>query len=62
MGHRVAPLASYFETCRRKRNMLDYDMANVATDTEVRELLEKAHAFRQLVEQWMAQQYPQFTA
>jgi hypothetical protein len=41
--------------------MLDYYMANVATDTEVRELLEKAQAFQQLVEQWIAQQYPQFT-
>jgi len=61
MGHRVALLTSYFETCRRKRNMLDYDMANVATDTEVRELMEKAQAFQQLVEQWIAQQYPQFT-
>jgi hypothetical protein len=62
MGHRVAPLANYFEICRRKRNMLDYDMANVATETEVRELLEQAQAFRQLVEQWIAQQHPQFTA
>jgi hypothetical protein len=62
MGRTVAPLASYFETCRRKRNMLDYDMANVATETEVRELLEKAQAFQQLVEQWIAQQFPQFTA
>jgi hypothetical protein len=62
MGRGVAPLASYFETCRRKRNMLDYDMADVATETEVRELLEQAHAFRQLVEQWIAQQHPQFTA
>jgi hypothetical protein len=62
MGRRVASLAGYFETCRRMGNMLDYDMANVATDTEVRELLEKAHAFRQLLEQWIAQHYPQFTA
>jgi hypothetical protein len=62
MGHRAALLTSYVETCRRKRNMLNYDMANVATDTEVRELLEKAQAFQQLVEQWIAQQYPQFTA
>jgi hypothetical protein len=62
MGHRVASLASYFETCRRKRNMLDYDMANVATDTEVDELLEKAQAFRQLVERWITQHYPQFAA
>lgn len=55
MGRTVAPLASYFDTCRRKRNMLDYDMANVATETEVNELLEKAEQFRQLVERWVAQ-------
>jgi uncharacterized protein (UPF0332 family) len=56
------PLARYFETCRRKRNMLDYDMANVATETEARELLGKAEEFRQLVEQWIAQHHPQFAA
>jgi hypothetical protein len=59
MGRNIAPLANYFETCRRKRNMLDYDMANVATETEVRELLEKAEQFRVLVEQWIAQHHPQ---
>jgi hypothetical protein len=42
--------------------MLDYDMANVATETEVRKLLEKAEEFQVLVEQWIAQQHPQFTA
>jgi hypothetical protein len=60
MGRSVVRLTTYFETCRRKRNMLDYDIANVATDTEVRELMEKAEEFRQLVEQWIAQHYPQF--
>ena len=60
MGRSIAPLARYFETCRRKRNMLDYDMAHVATETEVRELLEKAEEFRALVEQWMTRHYPQF--
>jgi hypothetical protein len=59
MGRSIAPLANYFETCRRKRNMLDYDMANVATETEVRELLEKAEQFRVLVEQWITQHHPQ---
>ena len=59
IGRSIAPLANYFETCRRKRNMLDYDMANVATETEVRELLEKAEQFRVLVEQWIAQHHPQ---
>jgi hypothetical protein len=35
-------------------------MANVATETEVRELLAKAEQFRVLVEQWIAQRYPHF--
>jgi hypothetical protein len=59
IGPSIAPLASYFETCRRKRNMLDYDVANVATETELEELLEKAEQFRVLVEQWIAQSHPQ---
>src|SRR5919109_5325475 len=58
MGRSVASLTNYFETCRRKRNMLDYDMANVATATEVRELLEKPEQFRVFVEQWVAQRHP----
>jgi hypothetical protein len=60
MGRGLAPLAHYFETCRRKRNMLDYDMADVATETEVRELLAKAEQVRVLVGQWIAQDHPQF--
>jgi len=40
--------------------MLDYDMANVATETEVRELLEKAGQFGALVEQWITRHYPEF--
>lgn len=35
IGPNIAALASYFEICRRKRNMLDYDMADVATDTDM---------------------------
>jgi hypothetical protein len=62
MGSSIAPLASYFDTCRRKRNMLDYDLANVVTETEVNELLEKVEQFQQLVEQWIVQHYPQFAA
>lgn len=34
MGSSIAPLALYFDTCRRKRNTLDYDAANVTSDTE----------------------------
>lgn len=60
MGPPVAALASYFETCRRKRNILDYDRAQVVTVTEAQELVQKADVFRGLVEQWITQHYPRF--
>jgi len=40
--------------------MLDHNAANVVTDTEVTELLTKAEEFREQVERWIVQYYPQF--
>jgi hypothetical protein len=45
MGSGIAKLSAYFDTCRRKRNLVDYDMANVASDMEVEELLKEAEHF-----------------
>jgi hypothetical protein len=61
LGPTISTFASYFDTCRRKRNILDYDTAQVVTETETRELVQKAEEFRTLVEQWIAQHHPQFT-
>jgi len=61
MGPSITAHAVYFDTCRRKRNLVDYDVANIITETEAMELLEKAHEFDQLVETWIAQHYPAFT-
>jgi HEPN superfamily protein len=61
MGHSITTYAVYFDTCRRKRNLVEYDLANGITETEARELMEKAHAFHQLIEVWIAQHYPGFT-
>ena len=61
LGPSVTNLASYFETCRRKRNILDYDSAQVVTETEAKELVEKAEELCTLVEQWIAQHHTQFT-
>ena len=58
IGPSVSKLAAYFETCRRKRNSLDYDVANVVSDTEAVELLQKAQEFRQEVETWIAKNHP----
>jgi uncharacterized protein (UPF0332 family) len=58
MGSSVAALVMYFDTCRRKRNQVDYDRADAATETEAEELLNKAEEFRDLVEKWISKNYP----
>lgn len=54
----VENLADYFETCRRKRNNIDYDAAEIVTETEADELVEKAREFQTLIEDWIDQQHP----
>lgn len=62
MGQSISKLTSYFDVCRRKRNALDYDMANVVTSTEVDELIEKANDFNEQVSRWLGTNYPQFVS
>src|SRR5262245_37100822 len=57
LGAGISNLVRYFDTCRRKRNLLDYDSAHVVTETEAKELGQKAEEFRALVEQWIAQNH-----
>jgi hypothetical protein len=58
VGPSVANLIAYFETCRRKRSLLDYDAANIVSDTEATEILAKAREFKQEVEDWIAKNHP----
>lgn len=60
MGQPISALVAYFDTCRRKRNQVDYDCANAATESEAADLLTKAEEFRDLVEDWIQQHYPAF--
>lgn len=46
-------LADYFDTCRRKRNSIDYDGSEIVSETEAEELLEKAKEFRTIIEEWI---------
>ena len=59
VGPPVAKLAKYFDACRRKRNLVDYNLANVVTETELDELLEKAAEFRAMIEDWITKNHPQ---
>jgi allantoicase len=54
LGDEAGNYPDYFETCRRKRNTIDYTHAHVATETEAKEILGKAAAFYELVEKWIA--------
>lgn len=62
MGASATPFAVYFDTCRRRRSVVDYDMSGVVSDTEVAEIIEQAHGFRSLVEGWIEANHPPFGA
>ena len=58
LGSGADVYADYFETCRRKRNVIDYDRSHVATETEATEIVEKSRQFSDVVEAWIDSQYP----
>lgn len=45
-----AAYADYIETCRRKRNVIDYTRTHVATDSEPDEIGNQAREFYDVVE------------
>lgn len=48
IGGNAVLLSDYLETCRRKRNVIDYMTSSVATDTEVEEIVQRANEFREV--------------
>ena len=58
VGTAVSAYADYFETCRRKRNAIDYTRSHVATDSEADEILNKAREFYDVVESWIESKFP----
>jgi allantoicase len=58
LGRAAHKYADYFETCRRKRNTIDYTFSNVATDTEAKEIIVQAKQFYVEVEDWITKVHP----
>lgn len=58
LGAAASPYADYFETCRRKRNVIDYTRSQVATNSEADENVRKATEFYELVETWIESKFP----
>lgn len=61
IGKAADPYSDYFDRCRQ-RNVIDYDDAFVATETEATEILTKAKEFTDLVERWIAKNHPSLKA
>jgi HEPN domain len=58
LGAGANKYADYFETCRRKRNVIDYTRSHVATETEAKEIAEQATQFVDFVESWIDSKFP----
>jgi hypothetical protein len=54
--------SNYFETCRRKRNVIDYDSAEVVSESQAAELAAKATEYHAMVEAWVAKNHPNYAA
>ena len=61
LGATAAQALDFFDACRRKRNVIDYDHASVATHTEAEEIVREAKDFFELVERWILANHPKFT-
>ena len=62
LGKNADPYSDYFDRCRRKRNVIDYDNAFVATETEADEILAKTKEFFEILERWIAKAHPSLRA
>jgi hypothetical protein len=57
LGNSGQRYADYLETCRRKRNVIDYTRAQVATDSEADEIVRMTTEFNEFVESWIRSKF-----
>jgi hypothetical protein len=60
MGEVYKDRMHYFDGCRSKRNISDYDTAWMISEDEAKEILEEARRFRKEVESWVKKNYPRY--
>jgi uncharacterized protein (UPF0332 family) len=58
MGQEFRSRADYFDMCRTKRNITDYDRTGEISEHEANELLQEVKNFKQEVEDWLRLHYP----
>ena len=52
--------SKYFNSCREKRNMTDYDLAGHISEFEVKELIHEVKKFKSIVLHWIKVKHPHF--
>ena len=60
MGTDYYTLADYFDSCRSKRNITDYDYAGGISDSEAEELIKDAERFLEVTLNWLRKNYTVF--
>lgn len=58
LGPQIQDLADYFDQCRGKRNLSDYDRAGEIAEDEAVEVLRETKKFRATVLNWLKERHP----
>jgi hypothetical protein len=58
LGSSVKAAADYFDRCRRKRNVIDYDSQGVVSSADVEEIIKQATELSRDVEMWISKHHP----
>lgn len=58
MGESERPRTDYLDSCRRKRNIADYDIAGMVSESEVNEIIDETLRFRDDVVRWLRKNHP----
>ena len=58
MGSQFSPKRDYFDHCRRKRNVSEYDAVGTISVKEAGDLLKIVREFKIEVESWLTQNHP----
>jgi len=61
MGEETSEVATYFESCRTKRNVGTYDRGGEISETEAGELSAEVSDFKSQVEGWLRAVHPEFS-
>jgi len=58
LGEGYSVYRDFFENCRKKRNISEYDMAGTVSEKELKELLDVVEEFKTKVEKWLRNNNP----